>query len=355
MTGVDPGIFKAYDIRGIHGEQIDRRHRRADRSGVRAGDRRARGQARPPSCGSAWGATCGSPRRRWPPPTAAGMCAEGATVLDAGQVGTEMLYFLVGSRDLDGGIMCTASHNPKQYTGAKLVKRGAIALSGRRRHRRHPPTGSQAGLGERAGRRERGGGRRPRRVPATRPCASSTPAQVRPLKVVVDGGNGMAGPMVGPLLERLGLELETAYWQPGRQLPRSRAQSAAAREPRVHHARGHRPRRRPRDRLGRRRRPLLLHRRHRCVRRRRLPHRAARRVDARQAPRRHDPLRRAREPGGAGHRRARRRHAAAQPRRPRVLQDPDARGGRRVRRRGVRPLLLPRLLLRRLGHDSRRC
>src|SRR5581483_10967407 len=59
-----------------------------------------------------------------------GMCAEGATVLDAGQVATEMLYYLVGSRELDGGLMCTASHNPKAYTGAKLVRRGAIALSG---------------------------------------------------------------------------------------------------------------------------------------------------------------------------------------------------------------------------------
>src|SRR6202044_4052819 len=59
-----------------------------------------------------------------------GMAAEGATVLDAGMVGTEMLYFLVGSRDLDGGLMCTASHNPKPYTGAKLVRRGAIPLSG---------------------------------------------------------------------------------------------------------------------------------------------------------------------------------------------------------------------------------
>ena len=59
-----------------------------------------------------------------------GMVAEGAHVLDAGQVGTEMLYFLVGSRGLDGGLMCTASHNPKAYTGAKLVREGAIALSG---------------------------------------------------------------------------------------------------------------------------------------------------------------------------------------------------------------------------------
>src|SRR3712207_413474 len=59
-----------------------------------------------------------------------GMVSEGAHVLDAGQVGTEMLYFLVGSRDLDGGLMCTASHNPAKYTGAKLVERGAVALSG---------------------------------------------------------------------------------------------------------------------------------------------------------------------------------------------------------------------------------
>ena len=60
----------------------------------------------------------------------AGLMAEGAHVLDAGMVGTEMLYWLVGSRDLDGGLMCTASHNPKAYTGAKLVERGAVALSG---------------------------------------------------------------------------------------------------------------------------------------------------------------------------------------------------------------------------------
>ena len=60
----------------------------------------------------------------------AGMVAEGAHVLDAGMVGTEMLYFLVGSRGLDGGLMCTASHNPKAYTGAKLVREGALALSG---------------------------------------------------------------------------------------------------------------------------------------------------------------------------------------------------------------------------------
>src|SRR4029079_2933578 len=61
---------------------------------------------------------------------ARGIADSGADVLDIGMVGTEMLYWTVGSRELDGGLMCTASHNPKAYTGAKLVKRGALALSG---------------------------------------------------------------------------------------------------------------------------------------------------------------------------------------------------------------------------------
>ena len=51
-------------------------------------------------------------------------------MIDAGQIATEMLYFLVGSRDLDGGAMVTASHNPKAYTGVKLIREGALALSG---------------------------------------------------------------------------------------------------------------------------------------------------------------------------------------------------------------------------------
>ena len=82
---------------------------------------------------------------------AQGMRDEGASVLDVGMVGTEMLYWTVGSRELDGGLMCTASHNPKAYTGAKLVGRGALALSG------------DAGIGELREHRDRrrAGRRRP--------------------------------------------------------------------------------------------------------------------------------------------------------------------------------------------------
>ena len=54
----------------------------------------------------------------------------GADVVDIGMVGTEMLYFSVGDLDLEGGVMVTASHNPKEYTGLKIVRRGALPVGG---------------------------------------------------------------------------------------------------------------------------------------------------------------------------------------------------------------------------------
>src|SRR5687767_469286 len=146
-----------------------------------------------------------------------GLMAEGAHVVDAGMVGTEMLYWLVGSRDLDGGLMCTASHNPKAYTGAKLVERGAVALSG------------DAGIGDLQRTIEQGLGEPPgggthEEVEVYEDFQRDAmkfidPSRVKPLKVVVDGGNGMAGPMVGPLLEQLGLDLVTTYWEPDGNFP----------------------------------------------------------------------------------------------------------------------------------------
>src|SRR4051812_23253467 len=127
-TAIDPGIFKAYDVRGLYGEQIDADV--AEQVG-RAFARVLASLADKPTTELRVG--LGRDMRLTAPELAAryraGLTAEGASVLDAGMVGTEMLYFLVGSRDLDGGLMCTASHNPKAYTGAKLVERGAIALS----------------------------------------------------------------------------------------------------------------------------------------------------------------------------------------------------------------------------------
>ena len=54
----------------------------------------------------------------------------GADVLDLGLVGTEMVYYAVGELELEGGVCVTASHNPKQYTGMKIVRRGALPVGG---------------------------------------------------------------------------------------------------------------------------------------------------------------------------------------------------------------------------------
>jgi phosphomannomutase len=218
MPQVPPSIFKAYDIRGIAGEQIDGdvaeligrafAHVLAGLAGKPVGELRV---------------GLGRDMRLSAPELAAryrdGLLHEGVAVLDAGLVGTEMLYWLVGERALDGGLMCTASHNPKAYTGVKLVREGALALSG------------EEGIQDIRRLIEAG-------IPAPAPSAPGTVEQldlyepfqavalarvdaaaIRPLRVVVDGGNGMAGPMVGPLLEQLGLDLVTAYWEPDGTFP----------------------------------------------------------------------------------------------------------------------------------------
>jgi phosphomannomutase len=146
-----------------------------------------------------------------------GLVAEGCTVLDAGMVGTEMLYHLVGSRELDGGAMVTASHNPNAYTGIKLVREGALALSG------------DAGIGDVRATIEAGlpgapGGGSVEAVDIyddyhEHVLGFIDPERIKPLRVIADGANGMAGPMVGPLLDRFGLDLQTFYWVPDGDFP----------------------------------------------------------------------------------------------------------------------------------------
>jgi len=217
-TAVPDEIFKAYDIRGLYGEQIDGDV--AEQVGRAFARVLARLRGKP---ASALRIGLGRDMRLSAPELSAryrdGMVGEGAHVLDAGMVGTEMLYFLVGSRALDGGLMCTASHNPKAYTGAKLVREGALALSG------------DAGIGDiRALIAE--GLPEPAAAPGSVEQVDVYPefrrhvmsfvdrSAIRPLKVVLDGGNGMAGPMVGPILERLdGLELVPACWEPDGEFP----------------------------------------------------------------------------------------------------------------------------------------
>lgn len=217
MTSVPAEIFKAYDVRGVYPDQIDGDV--AERIG-RAFARVIADLAGKPVSETTIG--LGRDMRLSAPELAAryrdGMTSEGASVVDAGQVGTEMLYFLVGSRGLDGGLMCTASHNPAKYTGAKLVKQGAIALSGDsgiREVRRI----AESDLGDAVG----GGSVEEVDIAEEFRAAALQfidPANVRAgMKVVVDGGNGMGGPMVGPLLEQLGLDISAYYWTPDGTFP----------------------------------------------------------------------------------------------------------------------------------------
>jgi phosphomannomutase len=220
-----PDIFKAYDIRGLYGEQIDGDV--AERIG-RAFAHVLSRLAGKPVANLRVG--IGRDMRLSAPELAAryreGLVGEGANVIDAGQVGSEMLYFLVGSRELDGGLMCTASHNPKAYTGAKLVRDGAIALSGDsgiqdiRREIEDEASTPSARTATVLGTVAEVDLYEEFQAAALRFIdADAVRSAARPLKVVVDGGNGMAGPMVGPLLESLELELIETYWTPDGNFP----------------------------------------------------------------------------------------------------------------------------------------
>jgi phosphomannomutase len=214
----DSSIFKAYDIRGTYPDQID------EQLAYRIGRAVARVlsdlQDTPVE---ELTVALGRDMRLSAPNMAAeyarGITDEGAGVIDIGMVGTEQMYWAVGARELDGGLMCTASHNPAAYTGAKLVKRGALALSG------------DSGIGEvrdivMAG---EPGPPAEQRGEITREDVGEgfrgdalkfiNEDRIGALQVVLDGGNGMAGPMVGPLLDRFPIEQVRTYWEPNGEFP----------------------------------------------------------------------------------------------------------------------------------------
>jgi phosphomannomutase len=134
-------------------------------------------------------------------------------------VGTEMLYHAVGALGLDGGATITASHNPKDYTGAKIVRRGAL------------PVGGDSGLLEIRDRalspQDTSGGQTPGRVGkrdvypgfVDKVMSFIDPEAVKPLRVVIDGANGMAGSMLPPILERLPVDAVRHFFAPDGSFP----------------------------------------------------------------------------------------------------------------------------------------
>jgi len=191
---LDPDIFKAYDVRGTYPDQVNEEAARAIGSAFVAYLRAGR-------------IAVGRDMRLSSPTLAQafieGATSQGADVVDYGMIATDMLYFAVASDHHDGGVQITASHNPKQYNGMKMVRREAFPLSG------------EEGISDiremiRAG-----------AIPA--PAAHQghvtakdaldqyvehvmrfiDPAIVKPLNVVLDAGSGMGGLVAPRLFDRL--------------------------------------------------------------------------------------------------------------------------------------------------------
>jgi phosphomannomutase len=206
---LDPKVFKAYDVRGIHPDELD------EDGAYRVG--RAYVEHFEPRT-----VAVGRDTRLAAPAMAAavieGAADGGADVRDLGMVGTEMVYYAVGELGLDGGICVTASHNPKQYTGMKIVRRGAL------------PVGGDSGLDDVRRRALGDFGDVARRGEVTaldvwpgfvdKVLSFVDAGSIRPLRVVIDAANGMAGVMLAPVLERLpALEVVACNFEPDGSFP----------------------------------------------------------------------------------------------------------------------------------------
>ena len=183
---------KAYDIRGQLGVDLDENIAR------RIG--RAYGATlRPRSVVVGCDARHSSPALKQA--VAEGLMDAGVDVVDIGQTGTEEVYFAAFHLDVDGGIVVTASHNPMEYNGMKLVRGGAQPISG------------DSGLRE-IGRLASGDAFVPAAKRGTlRHCSILAPyidhllgyidpTRLRPLRLVTNAGNGVAGHVIDALEAR---------------------------------------------------------------------------------------------------------------------------------------------------------
>ena len=191
---INPSIFKAYDVRGLYPSEVDENAARLIGRGFVS------------YLGATRIAVSRDMRLSSPSVAAAfieGARAQGADVVDYGMMGTDMMYFAVARDRHDGGAQITASHNPKEYNGIKLVRREAFPLSGDAGiaeirdmiagNQLPPPAATPGSLSEND-------------VVAdyTRHVLSFIDLSlIKPFSVVLDAGNGIAGMIAPRLFERL--------------------------------------------------------------------------------------------------------------------------------------------------------
>lgn len=206
---MDEAIFKAYDIRGLYPEQID--EDAAWKIGHAAGQFfRSKLEGFDRGQESAQSIVVGRDMRTHSPSVAGalkeGMLASGANVIDIGMVDTPQVYFAINHFGACGGVQVTASHNPAQYNGCKFSGQKAV------------PIGSDTGLKEiqhiatsLRHNATAGDGGKLRSEDLTdayrRHVLKALKGTPKPLKLVIDASNGMAGKMVPLLFGELGLEI----------------------------------------------------------------------------------------------------------------------------------------------------
>jgi phosphomannomutase/phosphomannomutase/phosphoglucomutase len=148
-----------------------------------------------------------------------GLTAAGASVHDIGVCGTEMVYHAAAQPGMGGGIMVTASHNPAAYNGAKLVRAEAVPISAdtglecierRVRERDLPPDAPQSGTIE---------CHDVTKAYLEKVLSFVRPESLKPLKVVVNAGNGAAGPFVEALAKSLPVDLIRLNYEPDGTFP----------------------------------------------------------------------------------------------------------------------------------------
>ncbi len=205
MTTYDlPAIFKSYDVRGIYPSQFSDEiaHGIGRAFVVETGAKTiAVGRDMRPSGTTIFEAF------------ARGANEAGASVVDIGLVSTDALYFAVGNYGYDGGVMITASHNPATYNGMKFTRRRAEAISldtGLSQMRDRIASGD---LGPLAATRGTIAKRDVLDDFAQHCLRFVDPKRIKPFKIAIDAGNGMAGETVPYVFKHLPCEVIPLYFE----------------------------------------------------------------------------------------------------------------------------------------------
>jgi phosphomannomutase len=206
---LDPKVFKAYDVRGVVPDELD-----AD--GAYRIARAYVDHFAPTRIVVGHDMRLSSPELS--EAAIRGALDAGCDVDDIGLAGTEMMYFAVGEHGYDGGIAVTASHNPAEYNGMKIVRRGVLPVGGDTGldQMRTIATAGRFTTPAKTGER----GARPVLDGFTDKVLSIVDVgAIRPLKVVLDGGSGMAGTMLSQVLPRLPIEAIPCFMEPDGSFP----------------------------------------------------------------------------------------------------------------------------------------